>query len=177
MANERWSDVLGAIEKQGERSAQQSRDTIEAVNLLAKEVRDFAKGVSEARAAPTGGRSQMQSMAAMFGLVVALVTPMFILIKGNTDNVRGIVQRMEQDNQRERVDAASSAQLHEQLRDVETQFRAVREMFDIETGHLQTHATRTEDRLWKNHSDNAAQLIRLQVLEARVSGLPMPVDP
>ena len=117
MGEDRVSEVLSAIEKQGERSERLIRDQMQAIQGLASEIRDFGQHISEAlsaKVAPVQSSNGNSTWPILFGvgaLMFGLMSPAYVMVRDQSEAISKIDERMRVDDERELEDAAHLASI------------------------------------------------------------------
>ena len=118
-----------ALLKQGDR-------TLGAIESLGNEIRSLAQGIVKGFANMQGvntnhsNGNSWQLLVAVASIMFGLLTPVYFMVQAQGDSITAINGSMRDDNKRERTDAAAIAKLSESMREVETQFKSVRDIMD-----------------------------------------------
>jgi len=126
MGEDRVSEVLSAIEKQGERSERLIRDQMQAIQGLASEIRDFGQHISEALSSKgtlvqsSNGNNTWPILFGVGALMFGLMSPAYVMVRDQSEAISKIDERMRVDDERELEDAAHLASITASLRRHET---------------------------------------------------------
>jgi len=126
MGEDRVSEVLSAIEKQGERSERLIRDQMQAIQGLASEIRDFGQHISEALSSKgtlvqsSNGNNTWPILFGVGALMFGLMSPAYVMVRDQSEAISKIDERMRVDDERELEDAAHLASITASLHRHET---------------------------------------------------------
>jgi len=126
MGEDRVSEVLSAIEKQGERSERLIRDQMQAIQGLASEIRDFGQHISEALSSKgtlvqsSNGNNTWPILFGAGALMFGLMSPAYVMVRDQSEAISKIDERMRVDDERELEDAAHLASITASLHRHET---------------------------------------------------------
>ncbi len=135
MAAEDTQLILSAMKERDQRSDKILGDVLAEIRgMSAALVKGFAQDRIPAPAPAPSAPNGKNLIFAMAAIVFGLMAPMYIMLKGVNDDISAHNQLDAHPAARERIAAT-----HEQLKEVETQFRGVREVMSIQ------HENRKED--------------------------------
>lgn len=78
-----------------------------------------------------GGQTNWQLLFAIGALVMSMMTPLYVMMQGSSEDIHVINSQLREDNIREHDDAAALAQLSAALNEVETQFEGVKSEYQL----------------------------------------------
>ena len=93
MGEDRVSEVLSAIEKQGERSERLIRDQMQAIQGLASEIRDFGQHISEALSSKgtlvqsSNGNNTWPILFGVGALMFGLMSPAYVMVRDQSEAI------------------------------------------------------------------------------------------
>lgn len=144
MPDSNTSQVLEAIKESGERQER-------AMQSLGGDIRRLLEVVVSGRpeSSPSSPTSSSPFIL-LFGvaaIIFGLMAPMYVMLQSQDSTVAHIIERLEADNDRERINAAATATINESLREIETQFDGIRIAADKDEYHDARGDAKVERRL------------------------------
>ena len=113
----------------------------------------------------------LAGICAVVAGVYAMVEPMGQRIDFVQKGISEIRLALGKDDEREMDDVHSFSAVLERFKEVETQFRWLKEVTDVRLEHLEERAARLSD--WKDAHGNDSQWERIRALERAVYGQPL----
>lgn len=132
--------------------------------------------VLRTRSVPNGGIGStltvLAGICAVVAGVYAMVEPMGQRIDFVQKDLTEIRLALAKDDEREMDDVHSFSAVLERFKEVETQFRWLKEVTDVRLAHLEERMSQMSS--WKDAHGNDSQWERIRALERAVYGKPLP---